>query len=105
MKQFIKNLLMPFAVVAMLSLGAFTMNASNKADNKIEISEETATPYGGDLYYLDGAVFKKATQIVKRDCSFEGFGPLYEEDINSETHQIYGWDSSVAEYKPLRLIM
>lgn len=96
---------MPFAVVAMLSLGAFSMNAGNKASNKIKIAGQFATPYTGDLYYFDGAIFIKATQIVRQNCSIDGLGPLYEEDINSVTHQIYGWDSSVAEYKPLRLIM
>lgn len=54
MKTLIKNLLMPLAVFAMLTVGAFTINASEKIDHAVNTESVTefqvADPYLGDRY-------------------------------------------------------
>ncbi|MVX34294.1 hypothetical protein [Myroides sp. LoEW2-1] len=107
MKNSIKNLLMPLAVVAMLTVGAFTVNASNNTDKavKVETVVLTQNTYLGELYYFDGSTYQEVVLPSRKDCEFDGNGPLYIEKISSVNQQIYGWDSSAADYRPLHLIM
>ncbi|EHO13118.1 hypothetical protein HMPREF9714_00952 [Myroides odoratimimus CCUG 12901] len=103
MKHLIKNLLMPFAVVAMLSVGAFTMNASNKADNKIEATKiaESQTLYIGTLHYKVGSTYPIATIVDRKDCTLDETTVAYYEEVNNQQTRMYGWDSNLNDYRPL----
>lgn len=97
---------MPLAVVAMLTVGAFTVNASNNDQVvKVDTVVLTQSTYLEELYYFDGSTYQEVVLPNRKDCEFDGNGPLYIEKISSVNQQIYGWDPSVLDYRPLHLIM
>lgn len=94
---------MPFAVVAMLSVGAFTMNASSKADKKIEATKlaESQTLYTGPLHYKVGSTYPIANIVDRKDCTLEITSIAYYEEVNNQQTRMYGWDSDLNDYRPL----
>ncbi|MEK6494818.1 hypothetical protein [Myroides odoratimimus] len=79
MKTLIKNLLMPLAVFAMLTVGAFTINASEKTDNAVNTESVTDLkaddPFSGDIYIrtldpiTEEYVFTKVGTVEEGDCT------------------------------------
>lgn len=79
MKKLIQNLLIPFAVVAMLTVGVFTMNASEKTGNAVEIEKvepvKAENPYEGKVFYryLDSStneyIYVELSSIEKGECT------------------------------------
>ncbi|MTG99459.1 hypothetical protein GJV76_15270 [Myroides sp. BIT-d1] len=102
MKNSIKTLLMSFAVVAMLSVGAFTVNASNN-DQVVQV--ETAvlaqTPYIGKLHYKVGNSYPEADIVNLENCTLTVTSIPYYEDVEGQNERMYGWDSNQGRYLPL----
>lgn len=92
---------MPFAVVAMLTVGAFAVNASNHADDKIEVSTKAQTPYTGTLHYKVGSSYPVASIVDRKDCTLEATAVLYFEQVNNQQTRMYGWDSALNDFRPL----
>ncbi|AJA67382.1 hypothetical protein MYRA21_0138 [Myroides sp. A21] len=93
---------MSFAVVAMLSIGAFSVNASN---NDQVVKEETAVlaqvPYTGKLHYKVGNLYPEAGITNLEICTLEGTSIPYYEDVDGQNERMYGWDSIQGRYLPL----
>lgn len=69
---------MPLAVVAMLTVGAFTVNASNNDQVvKVDTVVLTQSTYLEELYYFDGSTYQEVVLPNRKDCEFDGNGPLY----------------------------
>ena len=103
MKNSIKNLLIPLAVVAMLTVGAFTMNASNNADKAVKVETVTLaqTPYVGKLHYKVGNSYPEADIVNLENCTLAITSIPYYEDVDGQTERMYGWDSNQGRYLPL----
>ncbi|MFD0700124.1 hypothetical protein [Myroides pelagicus] len=81
MKKFIKNLLAPLALIAMLAVGAFSVNASEvktEASNIETTQEITASnPYSGEAFYrhLDPLtnqfIYTKVGDFQEGECSID----------------------------------
>lgn len=107
MKKIIQNLLVPFAVVAMLSVGAFTVNASNTTDvTVVNENPEVQTPYEGELYYWDtqNQAFEEIDIALVKPCSFDVSSQEYIEVIDTKPERMYGLDTSTNSHRPLFLI-
>lgn len=110
MKALIKNLLMPLAVFAMLTVGAFTINASEKTDNAVNIESvmdfEVADPYSGDIYIRipdpsgPGFIFTKVGTVEEGDCTFEVALARCTIEIDDVDHDLWG-ESPLGGYAPL----
>ncbi len=94
---------MSFAVVAMLSVGAFTVNASNKTDQaaKVETAMLAQTPYMGTLHYKVGNLYPEADIDNLGQCTLTVTSIAYFEDVDGQNERIYGWDNSQCKYLPL----
>lgn len=98
---------MSFVVVAMLSIGAFTVNASNNTDKAVEVEklalEEPQILYEGALHYRVGNsnTYLPTGLPNLDDCTFVNSGINYYRNYNSTPTQMYGWDANKSEYKPL----
>lgn len=70
---------MPLAVFAMLTVGAFTINASEKTDNAVNTESVTDLkaddPFSGDIYIRTpnpsgpGFIFTKVGTVEEGDCT------------------------------------
>ncbi|MDM1506907.1 hypothetical protein [Myroides odoratimimus] len=111
MKELIKNLLMPLAVFAMLTVGAFTINASEKTDNAVNIESvmdfEVADPYYGFRYIRDldpitnEYVFVLVDNVViNPTCTLTVGAVRCTIIIDTEEHDLWG-ESSPGVYAPL----
>ncbi|WP_025124828.1 hypothetical protein [Myroides odoratimimus] len=111
MKTLIKNLLMPLAVFAMLTVGAFTINASEKTDNAVKIESvtdfEVADPYEGDHYIrifdpiIGDYVFTKVTPASEEgECTLTVGIVRCTIEIEGIDHDLWG-ESSPGVYAPL----
>ncbi|MDX4973939.1 hypothetical protein [Myroides odoratimimus] len=93
---------MSFAVVAMLSVGAFTVNASNNDQVvKVETAVLAQAPYTGKLHYKVGNLYPEAGITNLGICSFEISEFPYYEDVEGQNERMYGWDSNQGRYLPL----
>ncbi|MDM1352134.1 hypothetical protein HX052_17160 [Myroides marinus] len=85
MKKYMQNLFVPFAVLAMLTIGAFNVNASNNKDVLVEVNNlNVQTPYEGDLYYWDNDSHEfKSTEreAPLNTCTLSDSGIAYEETV------------------------
>lgn len=111
MKALIKNLLMPLAVFAMLTVGAFTINASEKTDNTVNI--ESVTEFKADDPY-EGKVYIRIFDPITEDYIFTKVGEVGEGgectmtvgtvrctiEIDGIDHDLWG-ESSPGVYAPL----
>lgn len=112
MKKIIKNLFMPFAVLAMLTVGAFTINASQKTDNTVNVEtlmqNQAQEPYIGEEYYLDEENEKWVIYSSSSDghCSLSGEGIVCTKEIPGflEKKQMYGVDPLTGDKVLLRRI-
>ncbi|MDM1398202.1 hypothetical protein HX049_13600 [Myroides odoratimimus] len=110
MKTLIKNLLMPLAVFAMLTVGAFTINASEKIDHAVNTESVTefqvADPYLGDHYIeiLDPItneyVFTKVEGVVEGECTLTVGTVRCTIEIDNEDYDLWG-ESPLGGYAPL----
>ncbi|UVD79115.1 hypothetical protein NWE55_13435 [Myroides albus] len=82
MKNYIKNLFTGLAVIAMLSVGAFTVNASelkkdSKKENPVVESVKANNPYSGPTYYrefdtsLNEYVYVYVGDITEGECTLD----------------------------------
>lgn len=100
MKTLIKNLLMPLAVFAMLTVGAFTINASEKTDNAVNTESVTDLkaddPFSGDIYIRTpnpsgpGFIFTKVGTVEEGDCTPTEFVERCTIIIDSVEHDLWG---------------
>ncbi|MEC4115095.1 hypothetical protein VSO92_13400 [Myroides pelagicus] len=98
MKKFIKNLLAPLALIAMLAVGAFSVNASEMTDssveNNIEVVEQAS--YEGELFIreldpLTGRYeFTKVNTPSQEDCSVNISSDRCTVTIGTEVHELWG---------------
>jgi hypothetical protein len=110
MKSLIKNLLMPFAILAMLTVGAFTINASEKTDHAVNIESITefqvADPYDGDYYIeiLDPItgkyVFTKVIPTSEGTCTLTVLDVRCTYIIGTMVYDLWG-ESPLGGYAPL----
>ncbi|WP_158963482.1 hypothetical protein [Myroides fluvii] len=103
MKKSIKILLLSLAVVAMLSVGAFTVNASNNTDKAVKVETVTLAqvPYTGTLYYKVGNSYPEAHIVNLEKCTFEVTINPYYENVGGQIERMYGWNSDQGKYLPL----
>ncbi|MCA4807006.1 hypothetical protein [Myroides odoratimimus] len=112
MKKYIQNLLVPFAVLAMLTVGAFTINASEKTDKAVNvetvIQNQADNPYSGELFIrnqdpISGEItYTKVGDVQEGDCSLEYSTERCTIDIDNMEHELWaklGVDSYVPLYK------
>ncbi|MEC4115147.1 hypothetical protein VSO92_13670 [Myroides pelagicus] len=95
MKKFIKNLLAPLALIAMLAVGAFSVNASNNTNKAVGVEkiQEAQTPYTGAEFYLDSDTntWVLHSSTSNGQCSLTGEGARYELNIpNVGIKEMYG---------------
>ncbi|MFG0592441.1 hypothetical protein ACF8C4_15090 [Myroides odoratimimus] len=111
MKELIKNLLMPLAVFAMLTVGAFTINASEKTDNAINIESVTDVkaddPFSGDIYIrtldpiTEEYVFTKVGTVEEGgECTMTVLVVRCTIKIDGIDHDLWG-ESPLGGYVPL----
>lgn len=105
MKKLIQNLFMPFAVVAMLSVGAFTVNASEKTGNAVEIEkmETIAEPksqssYDGDVFIrkkdpiTNNYVYTMVINTSETDCGLEVSLNRCITEVEGKDQELWGKD-------------
>lgn len=94
---------MSFAVVAMLSVGAFTVNASNNTDKtvKVETAVLAQAPYTGKLHYKVGNSYPEAGITNLENCTLTVTSIPYYEEVEDQNERMYGWDSNQGRYLPL----
>ncbi|MDM1402397.1 hypothetical protein HX033_17180 [Myroides odoratimimus] len=100
MKTLIKNLLIPLAVFAMLTVGAFSINASEKTDNAVNTESVTDLkaddPYDGKVYIRipnpsgSGFIFMEVTPTSEGDCSDVPSSERCTIIIDNEEHNLWG---------------
>ncbi|MFM9403272.1 hypothetical protein ACKLNQ_15255 [Myroides odoratimimus] len=110
MKTLIKNLLMPLAVFAMLTVGAFTINASEKIDHAVNTESVTefqvADPYLGDIYIRTpnpsgpGFIFIKVGTVEEGDCTLTVLVVRCTIKIDDIDYDLWG-EASPGVYLPL----
>ncbi|MDM1499985.1 hypothetical protein [Myroides odoratimimus] len=111
MKTLIKKLLMPLAVFAMLTVGAFTINASEKTDNAVNIESvtdfEVADPYVGDAYIrtfdpiTEDYIFTKAATVGEGgECTMTVLVERCTIKIDDIDHELWG-EVAPGVYSPL----
>lgn len=101
---------MPLAVFAMLTVGAFTINASEKTDNAVNTESVTDLkaddPYDGDHYIRTpdpsgpGFIFIKVDEVVEGECTFVETSIRCTITIGTEVHGLWG-EASPGVYAPL----
>ncbi|MCC9043577.1 hypothetical protein LNQ81_12925 [Myroides sp. M-43] len=110
MRKIIQNLLMPFAILAMLTVGAFTINASEKTDNAIKVEEvvdiQAQDPYIGAEYYRVGTTWVLYTNTSDGHCSLDGVGEICTKNITGVgVKEMFGEDQESGEKLVLRRIV
>ncbi|MDM1354810.1 hypothetical protein [Myroides marinus] len=110
MKKYIQNLLVPFAVLAMLTVGAFTINASEKTDKTVNVETvmepQASNPYSGDIYIRTpnpsgpGFIFTKVGEIQEGDCGLEIGVDKCTMRVGGENHELWA-EVTPNNYVPL----
>lgn len=93
---------MPFAVVAMLTVGVFTMNASEKTGNAVEIEKvepvKAENPYAGYIYIrtLDPGssnyIYTKVGDIEEGECTLDTTPKRCTTIVEGMNHELWGQD-------------
>ena len=93
---------MPFAVVAMLTLGAFTMNASEKTGNAVGIEKvepvKATNPYSGELFIrtqdpvTEQYVYTKVGDAEESDCSLDIASQRCTAIVEGMNHELWAKD-------------
>ncbi|MDM1412123.1 hypothetical protein HX038_15410 [Myroides odoratimimus] len=110
MKKYIQNLLVPFAVLAMLTVGAFTINASEKTDKAVNVetvTEPEAEPsYQGKVYIrtedpiTHDYIFNEVYPTSEGDCSLTILSERCTVMVDGIEHDLWGEDS-LGDFIPL----
>ncbi|MDM1384375.1 hypothetical protein HX024_17055 [Myroides marinus] len=103
MKKYIQNLLVPFAVLAMLTVGAFTINASEKTDKAVNVETVTEpqaeNSYSGEIFIRipnpsgPGFIFTKVGEIQEGDCDTTLAPQRCTFVVDNQEHDLWGMDS------------
>lgn len=93
---------MPFAILAMLTVGAFTINASEKTDNAVKVEKvvdiQAQDPYSGEIFIrtLDPIsnqyVYTKVGDIDKGECTLEFTPERCTTIVEGMDHDLWGRD-------------
>lgn len=110
MSKLSKTLVLPFAIVAMLFLGALTISASNVTEIEVNNVKTAAVDYVGKVFIPDVNNLGSYIQIGTTDsgCTLEILSEtcmFYDETTNTDV-QVWGlYPGSTNDYRPLYTIV
>ncbi|MFD0701287.1 hypothetical protein [Myroides pelagicus] len=100
MKKFIKNLLAPLALIAMLAVGAFSVNASEvKTNVKLAVFEQPQNPYSGEIFIrvlepgTSNYIYSKVGEIDEGECTLEVTAQRCSTIVEGMNHYLWGKDA------------